>query len=100
VKITTKYSPPSSFSFDPPSYRAASALSLTCVVKNEKEEDGLFFEWSSTCSGNCFAWGKTSRTISTAFLHSYDTGEYTCMVHDAINGNTGNASINVSVVGK
>ena len=38
-------------------------------------------------------------TVSTPYLHSYDTGVHTCTVYDAL-GCAGNASITVNVVGK
>ncbi len=99
VRVTANYSRPSSFSLDPPSYRAASDLTLSCEV--EKHDDGgtLFYEWRSTCSGNCFVIGESTKKIYTPYLHSYDTGVHTCVVYDTL-GCTGNASITVNVVGK
>jgi len=99
VKIVPHYDPPSSFLLNHPSYRAASALNLTCAVEGVEDTDELFYEWTSTCSGNCFALGTASRTVSTPYLHSYDTGEYTCTVYDVLDC-TGNASIYVDVVGE
>ena len=99
VRVTANYSRPSSFSLDPPSYRAASDLTLSCEV-DEHDDGGLFFyEWRSTCSGNCFVRGGSTKTISITYLHSYDSGVHTCVVYDTL-GCTGNASITVNVVGK
>ena len=60
---------------------------------------GLIYEWSSTCSGNCFTKGEGTATVSTPYLHSYDTGVHTCTVYDTL-GCAGNGSITVNVVGK
>ena len=94
VRIVAEYGPPSSFTGEPPSYRAASALTLSCEV-----EGGQIYEWSSTCSGNCFTNGENTATVSTSYLHSYDTGVHTCTAYDD-QGCAGNASITVNVVGK
>lgn len=99
MNIVANYTPPISFTLASPSYRAASALGLDCEVEGAEDAVGLLFDWSSTCSGNCFALGGTSRMVSTPYLHSYDTGVYTCVVYDAL-GCTGNASIVINVVGK
>ena len=89
------YDPPSSFSQSPPFYRAGSALTLSCEVK---EEVGPLYEWTSTCSGNCFVRGRTTKEVSTRYLHSYDSGVHTCTVHTR--SWTGNVTIIVNVVGK
>ena len=99
VKVVAEYDPPSSFTSEPPSYRAASALTLSCQVEGVDDLAGLFYEWTSTCSGNCFTRGGVSESVSTPYLHSYDTGVHTCMVYDVL-GCTGNASITVNVVGE
>ena len=91
------YDPPSSFSRRPPFYRAGSALTLSCEVE-EVDEVGVIYEWTSTCSGNCFVRGSTTKTVSTRYLHSYDSGVHTCAVYT--HRYTGNATIIVSVVGK
>ena len=99
VKVVAEYDPPSSFTSEPPSYRAASALTLSCQVEGVDDHTGLFYEWSSTCSGNCFTRGGVTKKVSTPYIHSYDTGVHTCMVYD-VKGCTGNASISVDVVGE
>ena len=99
VTVTAEYDPPSSFTFEPPFYRAASALTLSCEVEGAEDTSGLFYEWTSTCSGNCFTRGGTAGRVSTPYLHSYDTGVHTCMVYDTL-GCTGNANITVNVVGE
>ena len=99
IKITADYSPPLSFTLEPPSYRAASALTLSCEVENVDKTADLIHEWSSTCTGSCFVRGKLTANISTAFLHSYDSGVHTCTVYD-FQGCVGSANITVNVVGK
>ena len=98
VKLVAVYNPPSSFSRRPPFYRAGSALTLSCEVE-EVDEVGVIYEWTSTCSGNCFVRGGTTKTVSTRYLHSYDSGVHTCTVYDA-QGYTGNTTITISVAGK
>ena len=92
------YDPSSSFSRSPPFYRAASALTLSCEVE-ELDEVAVIYEWTSTCSGNCFVRNGTNKTVSTRYLHSYDSGVHTCIVHNA-QGYTGNTTITINVVGK
>ena len=99
VKIFASYDPPSTFTLSPPSYRAASPLSLTCEVEGLDDYTGVLYEWSSTCTGNCFSREGTTRTVSTEYLYSYDTGNHTCTVYDTL-GCTWNASFFVEVVGK
>ena len=90
------YDPPSSFSRSPPFYRAASALTLSCEVEG-LDVGVIYYDWTSTCSG--FVRGGTTKTISTRYLHSCDSGVHTCIVYDA-QGYTGNTTITINVVGK
>ena len=99
MKIVANYTPPVSFSFKPPSYRAGSSLTLSCEVEGtESDDSGLLYEWRSSCGGNCFVRSGSIKAVSTQYLHSYDKGVHTCVVHDR-GGCTGNASITVNVVG-
>ena len=102
MKVVASYDPPSSFSFAPPSYRAASALTLSCLVEGlDSSSQIVTYRWSSSCSGNCFTQraDTVTATVSTPYLHSYDSGVHTCTVYDLL-GRTGNASITVNVVGE
>ena len=99
VRIVAQYNPPSTFTLLPPSYRAASALTLSCVVDGVDDVLGLIYEWTCSSSGNCFTRGRGSSNVSTPYLHSYDTGVHTCMVYNAL-GNTGSNNFSVNVVGK
>ena len=73
VAISVNYTPPSTFDRPAPYYCTASPLSLTCEVEGVSGE-GVFYEWTSTCVGNCFAARQTSKTVRTQYLHSYDSG--------------------------
>ena len=99
MKITANYTQPSSFVFKPPSYRAGSALTLSCEVEGAEDISSLLFEWRSTCKGDCFVRRGISGVVSTQYLLSNDQGEHTCVVHD-FEGCSGNATITVKVVGK
>lgn len=80
-----------------PVYSPGSELSLTCSA------DGRFgpfmTSWTSTCTGSCFVLQQSSQeTITTAVLHSVDSGNHTCSVVDDV-GNTGYSTIEVQVSG-
>ena len=99
MSIDANYDASISFSFTPPFYHAGSSLILTCEMKGAGYEDaGVLYEWTSSCEGNCFVRGGTLQTVSSKFLHSYDQGTHTCVVQDQ-RGCSGNATINVNVVG-
>ena len=99
VEVVANYSPPLSFSFKPPAYRAGSSLTLSCMVEGVVDDDtGLLYEWTSTCEGNYFSRGGILKTVSSRYLHSCDQGVDTCVVHDR-GGYSGNASITVDVAG-
>ena len=98
MEIVANYSSLHS-SLTPPSYRAGSSLKLSCEVDGDGNDDaGLIYEWTSTCEGSCFAREGTLKTVSSKYLHSYDKGVHTCVVHNP-SGCSGNASITVNVVG-
>ena len=98
MSITVNYTPPSTFDRPAPFYRAASPLSLTCQVEGVSGE-GVFYEWRSTCVGNCFAASQTTNSVKSQYLHSYDSGVHMCIVYDGL-GCSGNASVDINVVGK
>ena len=98
MTIDVDYSPPSDFTLQPPYYRAASSVNLTCNL--EGLEGDIFYNWTSTCSGNCFVVsGRSSRLMSKWALQSTDSGFHTCTVSD-IGGCVGNATIEMKVVGE
>jgi hypothetical protein len=96
VSITATYTPPSTFDLSAPYYRAASPLSLTCEAGGGS---GAFYSWTSNCSGSCFTMGQSTRTVSTQYLESSDSGVHTCTVY-GFNGEMGSANMTVHVVGK
>ena len=96
VSITVTYTPPSTFDHPAPYYRAASPLSLTCDAGGVSE---AFYEWMSTCSGSCFTAGQSTKTVSTNYLESSDSGVHTCTAY-GVNGETGSSNVTVNVVGK
>ena len=60
----------------------------------------VVFEWTSTCSGECFVLGQSATSIvSTQFLKAVDSGAHTCTITDSV-GNIGNASVRISTTGK
>ena len=100
MEIVASYDPPSTFTLSPPSYRAASPLSLTCEVQGLDDYTGLLMIGAAlSVLGTVFSKLGTSKTVSTDYLHSYDTGVHTCMVYDTL-GCEANASISIKVVGK
>ncbi len=99
IKISVDYSPPLSFTLAPPSYRAASALTLTCEVENVDKTARFDYEWTSDCVGTCFVSNVFDANASTPFLHSSDSGVHTCSVYDGL-GCIGSANITVNVVGE
>ena len=96
VEIVVSYDPPSTFTLSPPSYRAASPLSLTCEVQGMQDYSAVFYQWTYPHYVTSLQNTGSGDTISTPYLHSRDTGVYTCMVF----GIASSASITVNVVGK
>ena len=96
VSISISYSPPDQYpDYSPPNYRAASTVTLTCVVSGAI--GSISYRWSSTCR-SCFASSSSSSSISEGMLRSRDVGVHTCTVIDGI-GNRKNASIQMNIVG-
>lgn len=99
VRIVANYRPSTSFFIKPPSYQAGSALTLSCEVRGANvHQNGLLYEWRSSCGGNCFVRSGSTKSVSTPYLHSYDKGVHTCVVYD-LSGCTGMANITVNIVG-
>ena len=75
---------------------------LTCQVGliPTPPTGAVTFEWTSTCSGNCFVLSQsTAATVSTQYLKAVDSGTHTCTVTDSI-GNQGSASVEISTSGE
>ena len=79
-------------------HQASSSLNLTCSVQGQSDAQ-LSYQWTSTCTGNCFVLGSTTQSITQTALHSVDSGTHTCSVTDAL-GNQGMATIQMTVVGE
>ena len=87
--------------YQPPYYRAASSVTLTCRAVGASGQ--IRYRWSSTCS-NCFVldYGSYYRgySISQSFLRSHDAGTHTCSVYDSRQRISGSASTVMMVVGE
>ena len=80
-------------------YLAATSLTLTCnLIIGSEAVEPFTYQWSSTCSGECFVDGQTTAVIMQSALRSIDSGTHTCTVTDDV-GNSGSASIDIAVVG-
>ncbi len=77
--------------------QTSSTINLTCVVSGMPSLP-LTYQWTSTCSGNCFVLLGATQTITQPSLHSVDSGNHTCSVTDAL-GNSGTATAEVIVTG-
>ena len=82
---------------DGPQISAASSLALTCQVVGGSGV--YFYQWSSTCTLDCFIAGQTTQSVTRDALRSTDSGNHTCAVSDDA-GNSGSHSVLVSVTGK
>ena len=97
MKIQISYDPPFDFNLpNPPYYRPASSVALTCVAENAIEP--LQYSWSSTCSSCVFS-DNSSNHISINILKSTDAGIHTCTVIDGA-GSTGSAMTEMKLIGK
>ena len=101
VTIDISYTPPEE-GYQPPYYRAASSVTLTCRAVGAIGQ--IRFFWSSTCS-SCFVPGSYyysygSHSISQSFLRSRDAGTHTCSVYDSSQGISGSASTVMKIVGE
>ena len=99
VSIAINYSPPPDVHFEPPYYRPATSVTLTCSVLGAT--GSVNYRWSSTspCSENsCFASSSSSTSVSTTRLSWRDAGMHTCTVSDA-GGNQGNATSEMNIEG-
>ena len=79
-------------------HQAAASLNLTCTVSGQSNTQ-LSYQWTSTCTGDCFVTGSRSQSLTQTALHSVDSGNHSCVVTDSL-GNQGTATIQVMVTGK
>ena len=77
--------------------QASSSINLTCVVSGDSSPP-YSYQWTSTCTGNCFVLQDDSPTLTQLSLHSIDAGNHTCHVTDTL-GNSGTATTEIVVTG-
>ena len=77
--------------------QASSSINLTCVVQGISYPP-YSYQWTSSCSGNCFTLLGSTPTLTELTLHSIDSGNHTCAVIDAV-GNSGTATTEIVVAG-
>ena len=101
VVIDISYTPPEE-GYQPPYYRAASPVTLTCRAVGTIDQ--IRYRWTSTCSscfvpgGYYYSYGSNSRSQS--FLVSRDAGTHTCSAYDSSQGISGSASTVMKIVGE
>ncbi len=81
-----------------PEVNAAESLSLRCQGSGGT---GVYdYQWSSTCTGDCFLSNGNviTQTVTREAVRSADSGIYTCTVTDHA-GNNGSNSTEVEVTG-
>ena len=78
--------------------QASSSVNLTCTVSGMSSPP-LSYQWTSTCSGDCFVLEGDTEALAESSLHSTDSGNHTCVVTDSL-GNTGTATAEIVVSGK
>ena len=81
-----------------PEILAADSASLSCQAIGGS---GIYsYQWSSTCSGNCFlsSSNMASQTITRVAARSTDSGLYMCTVNDNA-GNSGSNSTEIQIIG-
>lgn len=78
--------------------QASSSINLTCVVSGGSYPP-LSYQWTSTCTGNCFVLAGNTPALTKSSIHSIDSGNHTCSVTDAL-GNSGSDTAEVVITGK
>ena len=100
VVIDISYTPPEE-GYQPPYYRAASSVTLTCRAVGARGQ--IRYRWTSTCS-SCFVpssnYYSYSNSRSKTFLVSRDAGTHTCSAYDSSQGGSGSASTVMNIVGE
>ena len=83
-----------------PDYEAGSSVELLCQFDSaETLFEPVRYEWTSTCTGDCFVLGSIAATITQPVLRSIDVGTHTCTGVDSV-GNIGVATTTIFVYGK
>ena len=103
MSITVDGTPPPGFTpGSPTDYKAASGpYTFTCTVTGGAETGDYGYMWTSTSLGSDFktSSAESTKVITRQTLHSGDGGIHTCTASKT-GGQSGNASINVTIVGE
>ena len=105
VVIDVRYTPLEP-GYQPPYYRAASPVTLTCRAVGATGQ--IRYRWTSTCRRYyCFVpyrgsyeYSNGAVTRSRDFLRYYDAGTHYCSAYDSSQGISGSASTMMNVVGE
>ena len=93
VTITGNPDPQNYTEFEP-----GTSVRFECIPQQGFEPH--YFQWSSTCTGSYFVLQTPKdNVVEKTILHAADSGSHTCTVTDDV-GNTGNATVVVTVTGK
>ena len=104
VVIDVRYTPLEP-SYQPPNFRAASPVTLTCRAVGVTGQ--IRYRWTSTCRSSCFvpysggneySYGGVTR--SRDYLRYYDAGTHRCYAYDSSQRISGSASTVMKVVGE
>ena len=101
VVIDVSYTPPEE-GYQPPYYRVASSVTLTCRVLGASGQ--IRYQWTSTCS-NCFVpsdydYSYSGSSRSQSMLVSRDAGTHTCSAYHTSQRISGSASTVMKIVGE
>ena len=101
VVIDISYTPPEE-GYQPPYYRAASGVTLTCRAVGATGR--IRYLWTSTCS-SCFVpssnyYSNSGYSRSQSFLRSRDAGTHTCSAYHTSQGISGSASTVMNIAGE
>ena len=92
VTIVPTYTPPPDVDLGPNEYRAATTLTLTCIVGGATGT--VSYQWTSSFENNLI-----TQSITRDQLRPQENGTHTCTATDG-DGDTGSGSIEVIVVGE
>ena len=94
VTIVPTYTPPPDVDLGPNEYRAATTLTLTCMVEGASRT--VSYQWMTSFEGDE---DLTTPSITRDQLRPQENGTHTCTATDG-DGVTGSGSIEVIVVGE
>ena len=100
VVIDISYTPPEE-GYQPPYYRAASHVTLTCRAVGASGQ--IRYRWTSTCSSCSVPGGyyySNSGSSRNLILRSRNAGTHHCFAYDSVRGISGNASTVMNIIGE